>query len=58
MDGLSLLVPQMESMRARGATFDEIAQALNQEGHVTTRGVPFTASTVFKILKRQERQHG
>jgi hypothetical protein len=56
-DAYMPLVPRMESMRADGATFEQIALALNQEGHVTTRGVPFTASTVFKILGRQERQH-
>lgn len=56
-DAYMPLVPQMESMRAEGATFEQIALALNQQGHVTTRGVPFTASTVFKILRRQERQH-
>lgn len=57
-DAYAALVSRMEFMRTRGATFEAIAQALNHDGHVTTRGVPFTASTVFKILKRQERQHG
>jgi hypothetical protein len=46
------ILPIMESMRKRGESYDAIAIALNEAGHLTTAGTPFTAPTVFKALKR------
>lgn len=52
-DAYALLVPMMLEMRDRGESFSSIAIALNDAGHVTTKGAKFSAPTVFKILKRQ-----
>ena len=42
----------MTAMRANGETYQAIAGALNEAGHVTTAGAPFTASRICKILRR------
>lgn len=48
-----LFLPAMQSRRASGETFEAIARSLNSEGHRTTRGRPFTATTVMRALRRE-----
>ena len=57
-DAYAPLMPKMLEMRERGAGPTEIADALNLAGHLTTKGMPFTAPTVFKILKRHGGRNG
>jgi hypothetical protein len=52
------IVPEIEKMRKKGMSFTEIATALNEAGHLTTGNKPFSAPTVFKIMKRHKRQGG
>jgi hypothetical protein len=54
----ALLIPQIQEMVDRGLRYSDIAQALNDAGHLNTSNKPFTAPTVFKILKRHKRQGG
>ena len=53
-----LILPAMRSRRASGETFEAIAAWLNGEGHRTTRGRSFTATTVMRALARCERRAG
>lgn len=46
------IVPDMQARRAAGETFEAIAGWLNSEGHRTTRGRSFTATTVMRALGR------
>lgn len=46
------IVPDMQARRAAGETFEAIAGWLNSEGHRTTRGRSFTATTVMRALRR------
>lgn len=48
------LLPKIKAWREQDRTFEWIAEQLNAEGHFTTVGKPFIASTVFRILKRDE----
>lgn len=57
-DAYAPLMPKMLEMRDRGEGPTGIAEALNMAGHLTTKGMPFTAPTVFKILKRHGGQNG
>jgi DNA invertase Pin-like site-specific DNA recombinase len=52
------IIPEMTKMRDKGMSFTEIATALNDAGHLTTSHKPFSAPTVFKIMKRLKRQGG
>lgn len=52
------ILPMMDAMRKSGKTYDEIATALNDAGHLTAAGTPFIAPTVFKILKRHGGKNG
>ena len=47
------ILPAMQSKREAGETFEAIAGWLNGEGHRTTRGRPFTATTVMRALERR-----
>lgn len=57
-DAYAPLIPKIAAMRENGETFDAIALALNDAGHVTLTGSAFTAPTVFKIFKRLGGQNG
>ncbi len=57
-DAYAPLMPKMLEMKERGEGPTAIAEALNMAGHLTTKGMPFTAPTVFKILKRHGGQNG
>lgn len=57
-DAYALLIPKMLEMQEKGEGPTAIALALNEEGHVTTTGAPFSAPTVFRILKRHARHGG
>ena len=45
-------VAYLKTLVGRGHTYQEIADILNMEGFVTSKGCEFFASTVFKIIKR------
>jgi DNA invertase Pin-like site-specific DNA recombinase len=46
------IMPQLKDMRLAGKTMDEIATWLNDHGHQTTAGKPFTQTAVWRLLKR------
>ena len=51
----AFMVPRMQEMRdEQGMAFQAIADVFNEEGHQTSAGKPFTATTVWRILKRAE----
>lgn len=52
------LIPLIAAGRKKGDSFDAIAIALNEAGHLTLTGSPFSAATVFKIYKRLGGQNG
>lgn len=52
------LIPIIAAGRKKGESFDAIAIALNEAGHVTLTGTPFSAPTVFKIFKRLGGENG
>ncbi len=45
-------MPQLRRMRLEGKTMGEIATWLNDHGHQTTVGKPFTQTAVWRLLKR------
>lgn len=51
-DAYAPILPMMLQMREKGESYDAIAQALNDAGHLTSAGTQFTVPTVFKIIKR------
>jgi DNA invertase Pin-like site-specific DNA recombinase len=51
------LMPKMLEMQGEGEGPTAIAEALNMAGHLTTKGMPFTAPTVLKILRRHGGQN-
>ena len=46
------LLPDLKRLRLEGRTEDEIATWLNNNGHLTTAGRPFTQVAVHRLLKR------
>lgn len=46
------ILPLMKELRKKGHSFREIADILNEKGHLTMLGHPFTPPTVLRILKR------
>lgn len=50
----AFILPEMQEMRANGATYDEICAHLNAQGYQSSRGGPFVAATVCRILQRAE----
>jgi len=48
------LVPTLRRMRDEGQSLRQIAKWLNEQGHQTRRGKPFTGGIVWRILKRAE----
>ena len=57
-DAYALLIPKIIEMRRAGEGWPAIANYLNEAGHVTTTGAPFSAPTVLRIIKRHARQGG
>jgi DNA invertase Pin-like site-specific DNA recombinase len=49
----ALAVEIVREQRTAGATWQTIADKLNEEGHVTRRGNAWTAQTVFQLAKRE-----
>ena len=47
-----LLLPQMKEWREAGDSHETIAKKLNELGHRTTVGKPFTQVAVYRVLKR------
>lgn len=50
IDAYRFLMPQIKKLMGT-KTLTEIAEALNLEGHVTTRGLPFNKSAVYRIVE-------
>ena len=48
------LVPTLRRMQEKGQSLRQIAKWLNDQGHETRRGKPFTGAIVWRILKRAE----
>ena len=46
------LIDDMTAMRTKGATYEEIAERLNRQGHTTRRQKPWTATAAWRVLKR------
>jgi DNA invertase Pin-like site-specific DNA recombinase len=46
------LMPEIKQRRERGETLPEIVEWLNQQGHVTTAGKPFTQTAVWRLIDR------
>lgn len=57
-DAYAPIIPIIAAGRKNGESYDAIAIALNDAGHVTLTGGPFSAATVFKIFKRLGDQNG
>jgi DNA invertase Pin-like site-specific DNA recombinase len=47
-----LILPKIIKMKKAGATNEVIAAKLNEEGHTTTAGKPFTHVAVYRLLER------
>ncbi len=47
-----LLMPEIQQYRDSGKTFEQVAEALNEKGHLTIIGTPFSAPTVYRIMQR------
>lgn len=45
-------VALLKTLVGQGKTYQEMADTLNKEGFLTSRGFQFSASTVFKLIKR------
>jgi DNA invertase Pin-like site-specific DNA recombinase len=48
------VLPIIKGRRAAGATLEAIATELNTAGHVTQTGLPYTATTVYRLLTRSQ----
>lgn len=46
------ILPLMQTLRADGATYREIAFQLNQLGHTTRTGKSWNPTQVHRVLKR------
>ncbi len=53
-DAYRFLLPKMRDLRAGGETYDGIARWLNDQGHQTTAGQPFTSATVYRTMQRAD----
>ena len=45
-------MPEIKARRERGETLPEIVEWLNQQGHTTTAGKPFTQTAVWRLIDR------
>lgn len=52
------ILPEMQQMREDGKTYDEICAHLNEQGYTSSRGGPFVAATVCRILQRADDDAG
>ena len=58
-DALALeLAPEILALRARGSSYREIAQALNECGRPSARGGRWAAGTLLRLLRRAEKAVG
>lgn len=48
------VIDTIKDRRTAGATLDTIAAELNAVGHVTQRGLPYTATAVYRLLARNQ----
>jgi hypothetical protein len=52
MEAYRQVLPLIRRLRARGMSFGAIAARLNQLGHVTRTGTPWSSMTVWRIMDR------
>jgi DNA invertase Pin-like site-specific DNA recombinase len=50
----AFLLDKMRAWKGSGDSYETIANKLNEEGHQTTSGKPFTGTAVWRIMKRYE----
>ena len=48
----AFLMPEIKARRERGETLPEIMDWLNEQGHTTTAGKPFTQTAVWRLIDR------
>ena len=48
----SFIMPEIKARRERGETLPEIMDWLNEQGHTTTAGKPFTQTAVWRLIDR------
>ncbi|MHC4399440.1 MAG: recombinase family protein [Planctomycetota bacterium] len=53
-EAYAFLLPRLRELRAAGETYEAIAEWLNELGHQTTAGQPFTSATVYRIMQRAD----
>ena len=51
-DAYAFLMPDIRGWREAGETLDAIAARLNDQGHATRAGLPFTPTAVYRLLAR------
>lgn len=54
-EAYDFLVPMIREMLASENSFQQIAKWLNEQGHQTTAGKPFTKTAVWRVLRRAEK---
>ena len=42
----------LRTLTGKNATYQEMADFLNEQGFITSRGCSFSKSTVYKLIKR------
>ena len=50
-EAYSFLMPTISEMRTNGQTFQQIAKALNSNGHTTTTGKPWTPTAALRVWR-------
>jgi DNA invertase Pin-like site-specific DNA recombinase len=48
----ALMMPKIKELREQGGTLPEIVEWLNNQGHTTTAGKPFTQTAVWRLIGR------
>lgn len=51
-DAYAFLLPTIQEMRGHGASYQSIVNRLNQGGHSTSAGKPWTATAAFRLILR------
>ena len=53
-EAYAFLLPRLRELRAAEETYEAMAEWLNEQGHQTTAGQPFTSATVYRIMQRAD----
>ena len=51
----SFLIPQIKEYRAGGFSYQKIAELLNELGHTTSTGKPWSSAAVWRVMKLTDR---